>query len=651
MGGLGLVQLGFLAAGLAVGLPILIHLLLRPRARRVEIGSLRFLRRVLKDSTRHRKLRRWLLLALRALAVVLLALLFARPYFSRAGTEGRDREVIVLIDQSASMAVAQGGGTHFARAQEAAQDLLKNLPPETQLHVAYFDDQGVYPAQNAGIDAGRRPGFAGTDFGLALAWARDLLVLSTRNAREVHLVTDLQRYGLRRTSCEGFPADVPVEVVEIGNSLVSNLSVDGVETPLALIRADTPVVVAASIFNNGALPAHDVEVRLVVEGQGAKVQLPKRVSLRAASREQIQFPLQLKKSGLYRGYVEIAGRDDFPLDDRRWLAFETRPPDPILLVDGEPGPSVYGNETYYLEMALRLALPGKSPSLTPYEPERLAWGGGIHLPNLAAYRVVVLCNVEHLEADDIGRLQAFVSQGGNLLIFTGKQVRPVGYEPLRQAGLLGAKIEENSDPEPARFDTWDSQHPIFRPLSDPQQGDLRRISFRQITRLKPEPSARVLAAAQNGAPFLIESKRQRGTILVFASSADRDWSDWPQSRLYVPLIHQLVGYLSQRLPENQRVRKAAVGPGSENPPGIKEEGNMLVVRNLDPRESEVERATPAQLRSRFHLAEGQEIQSTASGRPAPPLGSQRPDELWIYVVGVLLVVLVAELFLANRTVG
>src|SRR5262249_43772061 len=80
MAGLGLIHLGFLAAPAAVAVPILIHLLLRPRAQRVNIGSLRFLKLVLRDSTRRRKVRRWLLLALRVLAVALLALLFARPY-------------------------------------------------------------------------------------------------------------------------------------------------------------------------------------------------------------------------------------------------------------------------------------------------------------------------------------------------------------------------------------------------------------------------------------------------------------------------------------------------------------------------------------------------------------------------------------------
>ncbi len=80
MNGLGLIHPGFLAAGLAVAVPIVVHLLFRQKARRVDIGSLYFLRVVLHDQAHRRNLKRWLLLALRVAGVLLLAALFARPY-------------------------------------------------------------------------------------------------------------------------------------------------------------------------------------------------------------------------------------------------------------------------------------------------------------------------------------------------------------------------------------------------------------------------------------------------------------------------------------------------------------------------------------------------------------------------------------------
>jgi len=94
-------------AGLAI--PIIIHLLFRRRSRKVELGTLRFLKIVLEENARRRKLKRWLLLSLRMACLALLAGLFARPYLLARDLAGRDRLVAILIDRSASMQLKDKG--------------------------------------------------------------------------------------------------------------------------------------------------------------------------------------------------------------------------------------------------------------------------------------------------------------------------------------------------------------------------------------------------------------------------------------------------------------------------------------------------------------------------------------------------------------
>jgi hypothetical protein len=252
--------------------------------------------------------------------------------------------------------------------------------------------------------------------------------------------------------------------------------------------------------------------------------------------------------------------------------------------------------------------------------------------------------------DDLARLQAFVAAGGGRLIFSGKNVQPAGYHPIERLGLLPASIEGTAGPDFFRFADWDKGHPILKPLSDPQQGDLRRLNFQRLTRLKLSAAAKVLATAQGGEPLLVEGKLERGTILLFASTADRDWSSWPQSRLYVPLIHQMVGYLSERLPENQRVREEPTGPGRENPPGINQAEGFTTFRNIDPSESDMERVSEQKFREACHLPDiNTAVKKAAASGSKIPADNERPDELWVYVVWALLFVLVGELFVANRT--
>src|SRR5205085_11358130 len=99
---MGFVQATMLAALAAVALPVLAHLVFRRRSRPVDLGTLRFLKIAVRRETRRRWLKRWLLLALRVGCVVLLVLLFARPFRGEFAGGGDAGLTVVLIDRSAS---------------------------------------------------------------------------------------------------------------------------------------------------------------------------------------------------------------------------------------------------------------------------------------------------------------------------------------------------------------------------------------------------------------------------------------------------------------------------------------------------------------------------------------------------------------------
>src|SRR5215472_12996157 len=113
---MGFVQATMLVALGAVILPIIAHLIFRRRARPVDLGTLRFLKIAVRQDTRRRKLKRWILLALRLGCVILLVLLFARPYRAEVTAGGDAGLAVVLIDRSASMARLHDGERLIDRA-------------------------------------------------------------------------------------------------------------------------------------------------------------------------------------------------------------------------------------------------------------------------------------------------------------------------------------------------------------------------------------------------------------------------------------------------------------------------------------------------------------------------------------------------------
>ena len=209
-------------------------------------------------------------------------------------------------------------------------------------------------------------------------------------------------------------------------------------------------------------------MRLVLDGQSA---IEQNVTVAGRSRGLVHFDVPIEKPALYSGFVEVKAGDELPFDDRRYLAFETRMPERVLLVDGEPGPSVFGNETYYLETVLRLSLPGeqaKEASPTPYEPTRIAAAGGSFLlPDLAPYRIVFMCNVANVSREQAAALSRFVESGGSLIIFAGEKVSAGAYEALEDQNVLPGRIGEPVETGPYRPAEWSNDHPIVSPVCRP----------------------------------------------------------------------------------------------------------------------------------------------------------------------------------------
>ena len=119
-----------LLAGLAlIALPVVAHLLNRRARRRVVFPSVELLAAARASHAAPLKLRRWLLLALRALAVLAVVLAFTRPLWRGAATaqvpglaaSDRAGALVVVLDVSASTAQRVDDTTAFDRLRDQAQ--------------------------------------------------------------------------------------------------------------------------------------------------------------------------------------------------------------------------------------------------------------------------------------------------------------------------------------------------------------------------------------------------------------------------------------------------------------------------------------------------------------------------------------------------
>ena len=122
--------------------------------------------------------------------------------------------------------------------------------------------------------------------------------------------------------------------------------------------------------------------------------------------------------------------------------------------------------------------------------------------------------------------------------------------------------------------------------------------------------------------------------------------------MYVPLVRQLLAYLTDQLAERSAVTSRLVAKTHDRigiAPVAGDEGHWLVT-NLDPRESALDRMTPEE----FQKLVGGKVEKSNEATQVAALGITlptdrlRPEEVWTVIVWLLLLTLAAELLLAGR---
>src|SRR5262245_48968835 len=118
-----------LISALIVGPIIVAMYLLKLRREERRVSSTFLWKRVVRDVEANapwQKLRRNILLLLQLLLLLLLALALARPFFRTTGIAGRN--LIVIVDRSASMAATDVQPSRLDAAKQQAVRLIDQLP-------------------------------------------------------------------------------------------------------------------------------------------------------------------------------------------------------------------------------------------------------------------------------------------------------------------------------------------------------------------------------------------------------------------------------------------------------------------------------------------------------------------------------------------
>ena len=511
----------FLLAGLAVAVPVFLHLFYRRESKTFTFPAIRYLLRTERERARQIRTQQVLLLLLRAAVVAVLVLMGARAHFPGPGRGHEATALAVVIDNSASATVIKDGRRRLDVLKEVARRSAEGAGPDDVIWVirAGTPWQAATPGNAtqamAAID-GTGPSHGRGDLLRAVARARALVAQSDLPAREVHVITDLQATafagdgreyggsggsggsggpggsgGLGGSDGPGdFDEDVPVVVFGAPAAGVTNRGIGSVVfggglAPLAGRRTETAVSVT------GGAPGDTVGVRLYVDGLV-------RGAARVPAGATVRVPAGPFSAGRVEGWAEI-DPDPLTADDRRYFSFAVRDPTPI---------AVLGDAPVFVRTAAAV----------------LAENGRIALESGA-------------------RAATLVSAGGEGLDGRTRDQAVVAY-PVADAVRLPALNRRLADAGiPFRYVDRGSGGSRVARASLPVEMEglaVARYFVVEPTGVLREPVSPVVAELANGDPWLLAGVAPTGPYVLVASPLDEASSGLPVSAAMVPLLEWAV---------------------------------------------------------------------------------------------------------------
>ncbi|MBT5763577.1 MAG: VWA domain-containing protein [Nitrospina sp.] len=540
----------FLYGLLGISVPILIHLLTRRQQKHIRFSAVYLLAQSQKRSIQKSRPNRLLLLLARCLAIILFSLALADPFFSFKQSEAflSPTSIVFILDDSYSMGTQAGKKTLFDHALKFALEGITRAPEKSEYSLVlassparveqdWTSDKTVFEKTLKAQSVS----FRTTHIGDAVDQSIKLLDSAKQEKKKIFLLTDLDKNGWKEKAFAKATAPYPVKVLNF-SSLQSDDNkgmVKNVQISQEFLTQSRLLRVKAEIRNFSSTLSRR-PLSLFLKGKIVKEEL---LDIPPGQTLAHEFSYPLRRNQPLDGKVHISD-DSLTTDNSRYFSFHPSQNIKVLVVDGDPETISHQSESFYLERALNPF----SVSLSHIDPT-ISTLAELPLRNLSDFSVVILANVRELSPGYELELEKFVLNGGALLFGMGDQVNPK-YFNERLGNLLPVKLDsQHQVKEGAHLLLKNNTHPVMKVFSPKELEEMREINFYSMYTIqaREEKIFKVGTWFSNQSPAVIESNVGKGIVVLFLSSLDRDWNDFPIQPTFLPWIQRWAQYSARGL--------------------------------------------------------------------------------------------------------
>lgn len=515
---------GLLWALLLLLIPILIHLFYFRRFKKVYFSNVSFLKDIKKETSSRNRIKNWLILLSRLLALSALILAFALPYLSKddALLTG-NKSISIYIDNSYSMSAKSTQETILQQAKKKAIEITEAYDERNQFQILTSDFKAIQQRfvnqdETRSIIDEIVPGSRTRNLSSVAHRIQQAMRSQNTEHKIAYIISDFQQSISDEIQID---SNLQINFVPLQSVKEANISIDSVyfESGVAMLNQGNKMRVV--LTNHGDELVENIRLSLLSNDQEKPVGT---YDIAANASLTVDASVQPNKTGWHRAQLKIT---DYPIvfDDTYYFSYYVEEFVNILALH-----DLKSNN--YLTAAFEAI---------PYCKLEHKAIRQIKYNEFAEKNLIILNDLKTLSTGLISALKQYVEKGGNLLVFPNQSSDISSYNQL--LNLLQTSQLDAFKSTKKEVYTINKNSFVFDGVFQGKQSNNLKLPSTNgqydFKHFQTRPFQHILKY-RDGKSYLIKSNFDLGIVYLAAAPLNNKYSDLVQNaEIFVPMIYKM----------------------------------------------------------------------------------------------------------------
>ncbi len=484
-----------------LAIPIIVHLFHLQRFVKTPFTNVAFLQKLVIQTRKSSRIKKWLLLTTRMLLFTFIILAFAQPYFSDKKTNELPHYAIYLDNSLSTNSQGEKGDLLQTAAHELIDNLSKEASYTLQTNDIFIKDKSEAELKEVLLQV------KNTSKKKSI---RDVLLkIATENTKQPANTKNIIISDFQNVSIEDIK-DIkhPTSFIQLTPELEDNLSIDSItiqESGIESFDIQFFVKNQGPAKNNVPVSLHNNE----------KLINKQTFSIEENTTKAIRFTII--KPSLFLGKIMLNFNDSFSFDNSFYFVFSTQEKINVMAIEE--------TSSFLARIYTKDEFNFKQTSVQ-----------NINYNDIPKQHLILINDIKTLPKTLISSLIDFIKKGGNIAMIPNAKSDLNTYNSFFQKLAL-EKIDGVRE-DSLKISEIHFNHPVFKGVFEKKIRNFQYPSVRSFY-ATPFKKATSMLSFEDKTPFVSEIKLDKGTVFWVASSLDKKNSNFINSPLVVPVFYQM----------------------------------------------------------------------------------------------------------------